>query len=264
MTKRKRKTRKRNSKFSFSRIYKRLHRRLRRSGKLLLVICISALVAFLIKDRFFNFGTNRSTVFATDYNGIDVSKYQGNIDWNKVSEDSHIQFAYIKASEGSNIFDSKYSRNIKDARNAGIKTGSYHFFIGRKSAKEQFDNFNRHVSKYNQDLIPVVDVEEAGNRYISRSQLQRNLQEYMDLIKREYGKYPILYSQYGFYNKMLAPEFNKYYIFIARYGAQKPVLNGNGNYNIWQYSEKGRIKEIKGTVDLNRFAYGTRLVDIEL
>lgn len=55
----------------------------------------------------------------------------------------------------------------------------------------------------------------------------------MDLVKREYGKYPILYSQYGFYNKMLAPEFNKYYIFIARYGTQKPVLKGNVNYNIW-------------------------------
>jgi len=63
---------------------------------------------------------------------------------------------------------------------------------------------------------------------------------------------------------MLAPEFNKYYIFIARYGTQKPVLKGNGNYNIWQYSEKGRIKGIKGTVDLNRFANGTRLADIEL
>lgn len=264
MAKRKRKTRKRNSKFSFSRIYKRLRRRLLRSGKLLLVICISALVAFFIKDKFFNFGTNKSTVFAIDYNGIDVSKYQGNIDWNKVSEDSHIQFVYIKASEGSGNFDSKYNKNIREARNAGIKVGSYHFFIGRKSAKDQFDNFNRHVSKYNQDLIPVVDVEEAGNRYISRAQLQRNLQEYMELVKREYGKYPILYSQYGFYNKMLAPEFNKYYIFIARYGAQKPVLKGNGNYNIWQYSEKGRIKGIKGTVDLNRFANGTRLADIEL
>ena len=86
----------------------------------------------------------------------------------------------------------------------------------------------------------------------------------MELIKKEYGKYPILYSQYSFYNKMLAPEFNKYYIFIARYGAQKPVLNGNGNYNIWQYSEKGKINGIRGHVDLNRFDNGTRLPDIEL
>lgn len=63
---------------------------------------------------------------------------------------------------------------------------------------------------------------------------------------------------------MLAPEFNKYYIFIARYGTQKPVLKGNGTYNIWQYSEKGSTKGIKGTVDLNRFANGTTLSDIEL
>lgn len=110
MAKRKRKTRKRTSKFSFSRFYRRLRRRIRRSGKLLLVICISALVVLFVKDKFFNLGTNRTTVFATDYNGIDVSKYQGNIDWNKVSEDSHIQFVYIKASEGSGNFDSKYNK----------------------------------------------------------------------------------------------------------------------------------------------------------
>ena len=264
MAKRKRKARKKSNKFSFKRIFKRLRRRFRKYGKLFIIFCVSVLAFFFIKDKISDIGTNRHTITATDYNGIDVSKYQGNIDWNKVSEDSHIKFAYIKASEGSGNFDSKYNNNITQARNAGIKVGSYHFFIGRKAAKDQFENFTRHVRKKDQDLIPVVDVEEAGNRYISRAQLQRNLQEYMDLVKREYGQYPILYSQYGFYNKMLAPEFNKYYIFIARYGTQKPVLKSNGTYNIWQYSEKGSIKGIKGTVDLNRFANGTTLSDIEL
>lgn len=264
MAKRKRKARKKSNKFSFKRIFKRLRRRFRKYGKLFIIFCVSVLAFFFIKDKISDIGTNRHTITATDYNGIDVSKYQGNIDWNKVSEDSHIQFAYIKASEGSDYFDSKYNKNITQARNAGITVGSYHFFIGRKATKDQFENFTRHVRKKDQDLIPVVDVEEAGNRYISRAQLQRNLQEYMDLVKREYGQYPILYSQYGFYNKMLAPEFNKYYIFIARYGTQKPVLKGNGTYNIWQYSEKGSIKGIKGTVDLNRFANGTTLSDIEL
>ena len=264
MARRKRKVRKRTNKYSLKRFLRKISRRLRKRGKLLIVVFLSALVLYFINDRFFNFGSDRFTVTATDYNGIDVSKYQGNIDWQKVSQDSHIQFAYIKASEGSSHVDSKYQKNLKEARAAGIKAGSYHFFIGRKSAKEQFENFNRHVSKYNQDLIPVVDVEEAGNKYISRAGLQRNLQEFMDLVKKEYGEYPILYSQYGFYNKMLAPEFNRYNIFIARYGKQKPNLRGNGKYQIWQYSEKGKINGIKGTVDLNRFANGTKLSDIEL
>ena len=163
MAKRKRKARKRSNKFSFKRIFKRLRRRFRKYGKRFIIFCISVLAFFFIKDKICDIGTNRHTITATDYNGIDVSKYQGNIDWNKVSEDSHIKFAYIKASEGSGNFDSKYNNNITQARNAGIKVGSYHFFIGRKAAKDQFENFTRHVRKKDQDLIPVVDVEEAGN-----------------------------------------------------------------------------------------------------
>lgn len=162
MAKRKRKARKKSNKFSFKRIFKRLRRRFRKYGKLFIIFCVSVLAFFFIKDKISDIGTNRHTITATDYNGIDVSKYQGNIDWNKVSEDSHIQFAYIKASEGSDYFDSKYNKNITQARNAGIKVGSYHFFIGRKATKDQFENFTRHVRKKDQDLIPVVDVEEAG------------------------------------------------------------------------------------------------------
>ena len=63
---------------------------------------------------------------------------------------------------------------------------------------------------------------------------------------------------------MLAPEFNKYYIFIARYGNKEPHLKGGGRYNVWQYTERGKIKGIKGYVDLDRFANGTTLRDISL
>ncbi len=98
----------------------------------------------------------------------------------------------------------------------------------------------------------------------AKSLLQSNLKEFMNLVKKEYGKYPILYSQYGFYNKMLSPEFNRYSIYIARYSTLKPKLRGKGKYIIWQYSEKGKIAGIKGYVDLNRFANGTRISDIEL
>ena len=112
MAKRKRKARKKSNKFSFKRIFKRLRRRFRKYGKLFIIFCVSVLAFFFIKDKISDIGTNRHTITATDYNGIDVSKYQGNIDWNKVSEDSHIKFAYIKASEGSGNFDSKYNNNI--------------------------------------------------------------------------------------------------------------------------------------------------------
>lgn len=209
-------------------------------------------------------GNERQTVDSKEYNGIDVSKHQGKINWKKVATDSKIRFIYIKATEGATHTDSRYCDNIRKARKEGLKVGSYHYFIGRKSPREQFDNFNRVVNKFEQDLVPVVDIELKGNEKISRAILQNRLKEFMDLVKNKYDVYPIIYSQYRFYNEYLAPEFNKYCIFIARYSNQKPKLKGGGEYNIWQYSEKGHIDGINGYVDLNRFANGTCLSDIEL
>ena len=200
----------------------------------------------------------------SSYHGIDISKHQGRINWKTVAKDRNIQFVYIKATEGASVVDRHYQKNLREARAAGLRVGSYHFFRAYKSAREQFELFKRHVKKGQQDLIPMVDVEETGNRQVSRQRLQRNLREFMELMKKHYGKYPLLYSQYRFYNEKLAPEFNRYFIFIARYGKREPVLKGGGKYNIWQYSERGRIKGIEGYVDLDRFANGTTIRDIEL
>lgn len=197
------------------------------------------------------------------YDGIDVSKHQGKINWNKVAEDKNIQFVYIKATEGRSMLDRRYRENIRGARKAGLKAGSYHFFTSWRSAREQFENFRKHVDRSEQDLIPMVDVEESGCRNASRRELQKSLGEFMELMKAEYGRYPLLYSQYRFYNEKLAPEFNKYFIFMARYSSAEPVLRGHGKHNIWQYSERGKVRGIKGHVDLDRFVNGTSFKDIE-
>lgn len=264
MARKKRKTRKRKKKSSLKRIFQMIKRRFRKF-RYWVIGCLAVLLMFYVSGKLYkHIENNRLTINSTDYNGIDVSKYQGKINWTKVAADSKIQFVYVKASEGATRVDSRYSENFKGAKSAGIKVGSYHYFIGRKSAKEQFDNFRRNVSKRDQDLIPMVDVEEAGNKLIGRKQLQQNLSEFMQLVKDEYGCYPLLYSQLGFYNEKLAPEFNRYFIFMARYSTKEPRLKGGGKYNIWQYTEKGHVKGISGTVDLDRFANGTSLSDIEM
>ena len=94
----------------------------------------------------------RTTIFSDDYNGIDVSKYQGKIDWEKVASDPKIQFVYIKATEGARQVDNKYHDYVDDARKEGLKIGSYHYFIGRKPAKDQFRNFKKHIDKPPQDF----------------------------------------------------------------------------------------------------------------
>ena len=200
---------------------------------------------------------------SSEYDGIDVSKHQGKIDWAEVAKDKNIQFVYIKATEGRSMLDRRYHENIRGAREAGLKVGSYHFFMSRRTAREQFDNFRKHVDPSQQDLIPMVDVEESGCRRASRADLQKNLSEFMELMKDEYGCYPLLYCQYRFYNQKLAPEFNKYFIFMARYSSSEPVLHGKGKHNIWQYTERGKVRGIKGHVDLDRFVNGTTFDDIK-
>ena len=247
---------------SYLRKYKRkLYAMLKYAATAIIAVCLTlAYLHFANGEK----PTQRKMVANGPYHGIDVSKFQGTIDWERVAEDENIQFVYIKASEGSSSVDSRYKENFRKAKKAGFKVGSYHYFLGWKPAKEQFDNFNRYIDRSKQDLIPMVDVELTGNKNVSRELLQSRLAEFMQLVKDEYGKYPLLYSQYRFYNDNLAPEFNKYFIFIARYSNKEPVLKGEGKYNIWQFSEKGRIAGIKGHVDLDRFANGTTIADIEL
>lgn len=250
---------------------RRFWRRLcRRCYWLLVALCV-ALVAFVLTPLLYNYVVNlineeqmEVSSFFAKYDGIDVSRYQGDIDWHQVSLSPHVKFVYIKATEGASHVDKCYEKNIREARAAGLRVGSYHFFTSQKTPREQFENFQRYVKHGEQDLLPMVDVEHAGNRSAKREQLQQNLAEFMEMVKTEYGQYPLIYSQYKFYNDMLAPEFNHYLIFIARYSDKEPRLNGGGLYNIWQYTEHGTISGIKGHVDLNRFANGTNINHILL
>ncbi|MCR4854320.1 MAG: glycosyl hydrolase family 25 [Prevotella sp.] len=260
---------KRSTSKSFFDLFPKLTASARRKWKRRLYIGLGIVLVLALILAFKNpFNKSTSTTASgystTGYNGIDISKHQGRINWKTVAQNRNIQFVYIKATEGASVVDKHYKKNLAEARAAGLRVGSYHFFRAYKSPEEQFRLFTKHVKKSQQDLIPMVDVEQTGNRQVSRQQLQKNLKRFMELMKKHYGKYPLLYSQYRFYNEKLAPEFNRYFIFIARYGKKEPVLKGRGKYNIWQYSERGRIKGIQGYVDLDRFANGTTIDDIML
>lgn len=199
-----------------------------------------------------------------DYDGIDVSKNNGVIRWKEVAKDERIKFVFVKATEGKGYVDPLYHRNIRQARKAGLMVGSYHFFTSRASAMVQFEHFRETVKKSEQDLVPVLDVEELGirGRWNGR-ELQDSVRVFAELVKRYYGKYPIIYSNEHFYNKELGHAFNRYYLFIANY-RRKPKVKGNGEHNIWQYSERGHLHGIGEYVDLNRFQNGSSVEDIRM
>lgn len=194
------------------------------------------------------------------YDGIDVSKHNGHILWDKVAASTNVRFVYIKATQGSSRVDKRYYENLRGARDAGLLVGSYHFFTSKSSATMQFLNFKNHVVATDQDLTPVLDVEEEGiGSHWSREQMQDSVAVFVKLVKKHYGKLPVIYSNEHYYNTMLAPRFNNHYLFIANYNGKSPTIVEDGRANLWQYSESGHIHGVGERVDLIKIVNGTSL-----
>ena len=194
------------------------------------------------------------------YDGIDVSRYQGSIDWEKVASDKNIKFVYIKASEGATISPKHYHLNIVEIRKAGIPVGAYHFFHPGVPAELQFKNFTKQVKKEDQDLVPLIDVEKANK--VAQKAVADSVKKFADMLEKHYGCRPMIYTGNLFYNDYLSHRFSDYPLFIARYSAAKPVLKDGAKWVLWQFTENGKVDGIKDKVDMNRFNKGCGLANI--
>lgn len=196
----------------------------------------------------------------TDYDGIDVSKYQGRIDWEAIANNENIKFVYIKATEGATYTDPNFERNIAEARKHGIKVGCYHFLRSSSTIDDQFENIKQHIRREEQSLVPMIDVETKGKW--NNEQLVDSLHALAVKIFDYYRCAPIIYTYVNFYNRYLSGRFTNYPLFIARYTDDDPELADGTPYVIWQFSERGRIDGINGNVDLNRFGPGYSVHDL--
>lgn len=184
--------------------------------------------------------------------GIDISHYQGDINWNKLSKakigDESICFVFIKATEGVQLLDENFNENFYQAREYGLLRGAYHYFKPNVSAKEQARFFLKQVHLEEGDLPPVLDIEEIGN--LTPKQLREATLTWMKEVEARYHKPPILYTYYKFKKDYLnTPEFDRYPYWIAHYYVSS--LTYNGKWKFWQHTDCGRLDGIKGKVDLN-------------
>jgi lysozyme len=195
--------------------------------------------------------------------GIDVSHYQGRINWDEVARDSKVTDVYLKATEGTGNVDDTYSYNFNECKRVGLKVGSYHFFRPQLSAKSQFDNFMSRVETRRQDLLPVVDIETTNG--VSDAVLQTRLLEFCELLEKEFGKKPIIYTGKNFYNKHIHgnSRLRAYKFFIAAYSFIEPDLYDDNDYVLWQYSATGSVRGIRGNVDMSRFVGRHDIRDIQ-
>jgi lysozyme len=188
--------------------------------------------------------------------GIDVSWYQGLINWEKIAlmedEDVKIHFSFIKATEGILLADPRFQRNWRESARAGIIRGAYHYFKPNKSGYWQARFFLQTVDFRKGDLLPVVDVEERGKE--SEAKFIANLKSFVDEVEKSVGVKPIIYSGYKFYEDNLAANFNGYPLWIAHYYRSRlRPLSGNTMWEFWQHSDKARVNGIRHLVDMNVF-----------
>ncbi len=189
--------------------------------------------------------------------GIDVSRYQQRIDWEKVAQmrvgDKRIHFAFIKATEGSWIRDPFFDYNWEHSKRMGILRGAYHYFLPDIDPKDQARHFIRAVRLRSGDLPPVVDVEES--RGMTPKQVRQYLKIFLEHLRRHYGVRPIIYTSRDFYKVHFAnqPEFRPYAFWIAHYYVGKLTLPDNSTWHFWQHNDQGRVSGIEGRVDFNVF-----------
>jgi len=194
--------------------------------------------------------------------GIDVSHYQGSIDWDAVAGGTQISYVYLKATEGAALVDNTYERNLQEARRVGLSVGSYHFYRPNVDWRQQFENMVAVVKVEEQDLVPIIDIEHRGS--VSEATFISDLKAFVQKVTDHYGKKPLLYTYHNFYNRYLTGVFSDYHFMIARYRSDSPTLDDGKDYIMWQYTSTGSIPGIRGNVDRSKIMAGFSLNQVSL
>lgn len=181
--------------------------------------------------------------------GIDVSFYQGKIDFTKI--DSTIKFVIIKVSEGSSRIDPKFKYNWT---NCNFIKGGYHFFRPQVSGITQAKLLLSQLDLDTGNIRPIIDVEHTPYWNIKKHRKigVKNLKQMIDYIKEQTGLEPIIYTGGYFWNSFIAPYYGGVHtLWIADYRNKQPNTPLNMDWIIWQFTCKAKIPGIKTKVDKN-------------
>ena len=236
---------------------------MKKTRKILIGILTVVLVLVLVFLTVF-FLAKKKIVFINDWFvredsstiGVDISSYQADVDMTRLKE-QNIEFVYIKASEGSSHQDDLFAVNWKNAKEAGLPAGAYHFFSYDSPGKTQAENF---ISVVGDDitgsLLPVVDVEYYGDKEVNppeKEDVVRELTVFLDALEAQYGVKPMIYTRSDIYDKYLEDSFAEYKMWIS--SLYTPLKwNYKGDWYIWQYLNRGILEGYSGGekyIDLN-------------
>ena len=193
--------------------------------------------------------------------GIDISHYQGNVNWKMLEQTRQgqfpIQFIFMKATEGGDYPDKRFVANFDSAKAHGFIRGAYHFYNPKTDPNKQADFFINSVKLEPGDLPPVLDIEKKSKDI---GKLQADLKLWLRRIENHYGVKPIIYASYKFKTKYLNDSvFNSYPYWIAHYYVDS--VQYKGDWKFWQHTDVGTLPGIEEQVDLNIFNGGLEGLD---
>lgn len=205
----------------------------------------------------YTFGGDGALSQSSGNRGIDVSKYQGNIDWGAVAA-SGINFAIIRvgyrgSASGALVQDPNFKKNISGATKAGIKVGLYFFTqaVNEAEAVEEASMAMSLASGYKVTYPIFIDTESAsGGRAngLSKSARTAVVKAFCQTVRNGGYKAGVYASKSWYANQLNASALNGYCIWVAQYNSS---CTYSGKYDMWQYSSKGSVSGIKGNVDMN-------------
>ena len=183
--------------------------------------------------------------------GLDVSQYQGNINWSavRVLENTFpIGFVFIRATVGKDKVDSQFHNNWLGTKNNKIIRGAYHYYRPNENSLEQAELFIKNVTLQKGDLPPVLDIEKLPKNQ-SIDSLKVGLKRWLEKVDAHYKVKPIIYTGENYYNEFLKGEFTEYTFWIANYNFF--VEDIKDDWLFWQFTEKATVSGINGNVDVS-------------
>lgn len=235
--------------------------KIKKHTKIIILLAVSAAIAAtIIISAFLWKGIillNNPSQEEYPIRGVDVSSYQGEIDWGVLASQD-IQFAFIKATEGSSSVDPNFSDNFKNAQTTNLRIGAYHFFSYDSLGKTQAENFISNVPATDNMLPPVVDVEFYSDKEQNPpnpDDVKKELDIFLNTLEAHYNMKPIIYATGKSYDMFIADKYNKYDIWI-RNVLSSPSLSDGHEWKFWQYTDRGRLEGYNGDeryIDMNVF-----------
>ena len=183
--------------------------------------------------------------------GLDVSEYQGEIDWTLVKniENNYpLEFVLIRATAGNDREDIQFRKNWLAAKKRKMIRGAYHYYRPNENSLEQARIFIKTVQLQKGDLPPVLDIEKLPKEQ-SLASLKKGLKRWLKAVEAHYKVKPIIYTGEKYYDDFLKEDFSEYLFWIANYNFYREKIGED--WLFWQFTEKASVSGIKGNVDVN-------------